>query len=78
MNNTVREIRELLDMSQAEFAEACGFSRPEVTRLETGEQTLTLKQAQKIARAIGAGGELVLTLPGGDRFVLAQWRGGKR
>lgn len=54
MGNKIKEIRDSLNMSQAELAEKSGVSRTIISGLETGRITVTTTQTlYKIASAVG-------------------------
>jgi transcriptional regulator with XRE-family HTH domain len=48
---TVRRRRELLGVSQEEFADLCGLHRTYVGAIERGERNVSLVNVEKIARA---------------------------
>lgn len=48
----VRQFRNLKMLSQEELAELCGLHRTYVGSVERGERNITLKNAEKIAKAL--------------------------
>lgn len=49
----IKEIRQRLNLSQADLAARLGVSVPTVSRYETGERSPDLETAAKIAKALG-------------------------
>lgn len=52
LGNILRKYREGRQMTQEEFAEACGISRAYYGRIERGEHSLTIERCQLIADAL--------------------------
>lgn len=48
----LRELRHARGLSQESFAEACGISRPHVSRLEIGRNSPTLSMLFQVAQAL--------------------------
>lgn len=53
VGDAVRDRRETLKMTQRELAEMMGTSQPKVSRLEAGEDNVTLATLQRAATALG-------------------------
>jgi transcriptional regulator with XRE-family HTH domain len=49
---SVRVVRELQEMTQAELASATGITQPTLSSIESGRVTLGADRAEKIARAL--------------------------
>lgn len=54
MKNRIKIIRKNLKLSQEEFADICGISRVQVTRLETGTRRLSMENAALYADRLAA------------------------
>lgn len=52
-SNNVRAQRKLLGLSQEQFAERCGLHRTYISSLERGKRSISLKNIQLIADALG-------------------------
>ena len=52
-SNNVRTQRKLLGLSQEQFAERCGLHRTYISALERGKRSISLKNIQLIADALG-------------------------
>jgi transcriptional regulator with XRE-family HTH domain len=52
MGNNLKKFRENSGESQYELAKASGCSRGYIAQIESGHQKLTLKQAEKLSRAL--------------------------
>ena len=51
--NTIRLLRDLTDLTQAELAEAAGTSQPTIAAYESGRKCPTLRTLQRLARVVG-------------------------
>ena len=49
---SVRTIRRAYDMSQAELAKRAGMNKTYIVRIESGDNNVTLKTAQRVACAL--------------------------
>lgn len=49
----LREMRQAANLSQEDFADKSGLHRTYIGNIERGEKTVTIKTANKIARALG-------------------------
>jgi transcriptional regulator with XRE-family HTH domain len=59
----LRDLREMLDLTQGEMAEKIGVKQPAVSKLESGEQRLTFETFSKVITALGGQWELNVKLP---------------
>jgi len=50
--NKVRTLRKMKGFSQEDFADACGFARTYMSRIETGGSNVSLDAIEKIANAL--------------------------
>ena len=53
MENTIREKRKALGLSQEQLARACGVSRQTINAIENNKYDPTLALAFRLARALG-------------------------
>ena len=60
--NSVRTIRRANDLTQAELAARAGMNKTYLVRIESGDENLTLKTAQRLACALDV--ELTVLLKG--------------
>jgi len=51
--NTIRLLRDLSDLTQAELAEAAGTSQPTIAAYEAGRKSPTLRTLHRLARVVG-------------------------
>jgi transcriptional regulator with XRE-family HTH domain len=51
--NTIRALRDLRDLTQAELAEAAGTSQPAIAAYEAGRKSPTLRTVERLAEAAG-------------------------
>ncbi|NTJ67563.1 helix-turn-helix transcriptional regulator [Agrobacterium rhizogenes] len=58
--SVIKELREKLNLSQANLAEAVGTSQPQIKRLESGERKLTKEWAERLASPLGVSPEELL------------------
>ncbi|MGN6779211.1 XRE family transcriptional regulator [Rhizobium sp.] len=58
--SVIKELREKLNLSQANLAEAIGTSQPQIKRLESGERKLTKEWAERLAGPLGVSPEELL------------------
>ena len=70
----LRDLREMLDLTQDEIAEKIGVKQPAVSKLESGERRLTFETFSKVITALGGEWELNVELPnlGVVRFTGSQ------
>jgi transcriptional regulator with XRE-family HTH domain len=59
----LRDLREMLDLTQDEIAEKIGIKQPAVSKLESGERKLTFETFSKVITALGGEWELNVELP---------------
>jgi DNA-binding Xre family transcriptional regulator len=50
--SALRRMRQEADLTQAELAKSLGISRPTLTRLENGDQNVTLRTLTQLCRAL--------------------------
>lgn len=60
------ELRQLVDMTQAQMADAMGIKQPTVAGLEKGGQNLRLSSLKRYVEAIGGRVRLDVELPDGS------------
>ena len=53
IGSRIRELREMQNLSTHALEEFTGITQRELRRIEAGERNITIKTADKIARAIG-------------------------
>jgi DNA-binding XRE family transcriptional regulator len=63
----LRELREFLEIPQAEFARRCGLSIRGLRLIESGEHQPKLETARKIAKALGTRVEVIFPERGGEQ-----------
>ena len=70
----LRDLREMLDLTQGEMAKKIGVKQPAVSKLESGERRLTFETFSKVITALGGEWELNVELPnlGVVRFTGSQ------
>lgn len=56
----IKELREKLEMSQADLAEAAGTSQPQIKRLEAGDRKLTKEWAERLSGPLHVTAEILL------------------
>lgn len=59
----LRELREMLELTQGEMAQIIGIQQPAVSKLESGERKLTFETFSKIVAALGGEWHLSVELP---------------
>jgi transcriptional regulator with XRE-family HTH domain len=59
----LRDLREMLDLTQDEIAEKIGVKQPAVSKIESGERKLTFETFSKMITALGGEWELNIELP---------------
>ncbi|MGL5077072.1 MAG: helix-turn-helix domain-containing protein [Waterburya sp.] len=59
----LRDLREMLNLTQDEIAEKIGVKQPAVSKLESGERKLTFETFSKMITALGGEWELNVELP---------------
>jgi transcriptional regulator with XRE-family HTH domain len=59
----LRDLREMLNLTQNEMAEKIGIKQPAMSKLESGERRLTFETFSKVITALGGDWELNVTLP---------------
>jgi transcriptional regulator with XRE-family HTH domain len=59
----LRQLREMLDLTQDEMAKKIGVKQPAVSKLESGERRLTFETFSKVITALGGEWELNVELP---------------
>jgi transcriptional regulator with XRE-family HTH domain len=59
----LRDLREMLDLTQGEMAQKIGVKQPAISKLESGERRLTFETFSKIITALGGEWELNVELP---------------
>lgn len=72
MNERVKELREMLGISQAKFGETLGFQRDAISKIETGKNALTEQNIRLICQTSWSGrrvSERWLREGVGDMFV---------
>ena len=67
----LREIREKLNLTQAEMAQRVGVKQPAISKLENGDRRLTLETLSEIITALGGEWELNVKLSGNKVMRLA-------
>ena len=65
MENRIREIREVLGITQADLARRSGLDKPTISNIEAGKRSPQLDTATKIARGLGAK-DIGVVFPGAD------------
>ncbi|QRY69201.1 helix-turn-helix transcriptional regulator [Ensifer sp. PDNC004] len=58
--NMIKDLREVLGMSQQQLAEAAGTSQPQIKRLESGERKLTKEWAERISAHLNVTPEILM------------------
>jgi len=53
LGKTIKALRKMRGMTQAELATAAGLERTSITNIETGKQTLSVQTINAIATALG-------------------------
>lgn len=59
----LRDLREMLELTQEEMAQIIGVQQPAVSKLESGERKLTFETFSKIVAALGGEWHLTVELP---------------
>ena len=67
----LREIREKLNLTQAEMAQRVGVKQPAISKLENGDRRLTLETLSEIITALGEEWKLNVKLSGNEVMRLA-------
>ncbi len=78
----IRQLRERLNLTQDEMAEKIGVKQPFISKLENGDQRITLETLSDMITALGGEWELTVKLPntepmrlaGSEDFSLAETR----
>lgn len=66
----IREIRQKLGLSQEELAERIGVQQPAISKLEKGQQTLTLGKLTSVVTALGGEWEINLKFPDRESITI--------
>jgi transcriptional regulator with XRE-family HTH domain len=67
----VRKIRELLGLTQEEFAEEVGVSQSNISRIEAGERGLTIDALSAFVHSLGGKWSLTISFPDKDPIEVA-------
>jgi transcriptional regulator with XRE-family HTH domain len=59
----LRKLREKLNLTQGEMARRIGVKQPAISKLENGDQRLTLEALSEIITALGGEWEITVKLP---------------
>jgi transcriptional regulator with XRE-family HTH domain len=71
-NVRLRNLRGVLNITQAELGKLSGYSEPYILAVEIGQRNLSLRLARKISNATGAGLSWVLGMEGNDAQPLLE------
>nr|WP_314417407.1 helix-turn-helix transcriptional regulator [uncultured Erwinia sp.] len=68
--NTLAKIREELQLSQVQIADAMGITQPAIVKMEKVENDPKLSTLKRYVKALGGELSLDVTLPNGKRIAL--------